>query len=88
MNKIFKYPYILIKSLMLACCLLTSVSVQAHMLNMTNIDITVDADQQAVITLRIDLGQSLMTAEDYWVATQAIGSEQRALLQPTLDRAG
>jgi hypothetical protein len=78
----------LIKSLMLACCLLSSISVQAHMLNMTHIDITVDAEQQAVITLRIDLGQSLMTAEDYWVATQAIGSAQRALLQPTLDRLG
>jgi hypothetical protein len=78
----------LIKSLMLACCLLSSISVQAHMLNMTHIDITVDAEQQAVITLRIDLGQSLMTAEDYWVATQAIGSSQRALLQPTLDRLG
>jgi hypothetical protein len=78
----------LIKSLMLACCLLSSISVQAHMLNMTHIDITVDAEQQAVITLRIDLGQSLMTAEDYWVATQAIGSAQRALLQPTLDQLG
>jgi hypothetical protein len=78
----------LIKSLMLACCLLSGVSVQAHMLNMTNIGITVDAEQQAVITLRIDLGQSLMTAEAYWGATQAIGVEQRELLQPTLDRLG
>lgn len=58
------------------------------MLNMTNIGITVDAEQQAVITLRIDLGQSLMTAEAYWGATQAIGVEQRELLQPTLDRLG
>ncbi|MGK0341676.1 MAG: hypothetical protein ACJAXW_002227, partial [Candidatus Azotimanducaceae bacterium] len=78
----------MIKSLMLACCLLSGVSVQAHMLNMTNIGITVDAEQQAVITLRIDLGQSLMTAEAYWGATQAIGVEQRELLQPTLDRLG
>ena len=86
MTRILKHSSILIKTLMLACCLLSGVSVRAHMLNMTNIGITVDAEQQAVITLRIDLGQSLMTAEDYWIATQAIGLEQRTLLQPTLDR--
>jgi len=72
--------------LMLAYCLLAAVSVQAHMLNMTHIDIAVDAQQQAAITVRIDLGQSLMTADNYWLATQAPASEQRALLQPALER--
>lgn len=56
------------------------------MLNMTTIDVVVDGHQQASMTVRIDLGQSLMTAENYWFATQSAPDQQLALIQPALNR--
>lgn len=58
----------------------------AHMLNMTQMELVVAEDKKARASLSIDLGQSLMTAQDYWAAIQADSSEQLSLLQPTLDR--
>jgi hypothetical protein len=70
----------------MTCLLLQAIPGHAHMLNMTHAEISIDAQQQATITLRIDLGQSLMTAEDYWAATQSPRSSQLVNLQPTLEQ--
>jgi hypothetical protein len=71
------------------CCLVflgTINSAFAHMLNMTQMELTVSGDKMAQATLTIDLGQSLMSARDYWIATQADRSAQQPLLQPVLDQ--
>jgi len=60
----------------------------AHMLNMTQMEVAVSEDRIARVSLSIDLGQSLMTAQDYWLATQAARADQQLLLQPALDRLG
>ena len=71
------------------CCLVlpgTISSATAHMLNMTQMELTVSEEKAAQVTLRIDLGQSLMSALDYWIATQADRAAQQTLLQPALDQ--
>jgi len=71
------------------CCLVfpgTINSAFAHMLNMTQMELTVSEDKMAQVTLTVDLGQSLMSALDYWIATQADRSAQQSLLQPVLDQ--
>jgi hypothetical protein len=88
---IIRFRTILSQALALACLSYATASF-AHMLNMTSIDIVVDrvanADEnrQATMTVRIDLGQSLMSAEDYWAATQAPTDQQTALIRPALNR--
>jgi len=69
-------------ALFLLCPLLFGLGqgAHAHMLNMTRMEITVGEDQVARITLTIDLGQSLMTPQDYWAATQVSVSQQQAML--------
>ena len=71
---------------MLATCLLTSTSAYGHMLNMTSIDVRVDKNQQAKVSLDIDIGQSLMSAEDYWAATQLTGPAQQAALEVVVEK--
>tara|TARA_R110002110_G_scaffold118990_5_gene293236 strand:+ start:261 stop:1382 length:1122 start_codon:yes stop_codon:yes gene_type:complete len=61
-------------------------SAYGHMLNMTNIDVQVDAQHQASVTVEIDLGQSLMSAETYWAATQLPKDRQQLSIQSVLDR--
>jgi hypothetical protein len=78
-----KYLIFLNRCLLLSI-LLTASSAYGHMLNMTNIHILVDEQQQSTVTVSIDLGQSLLSAEDYWAATQAPLSEQHIYLQPAL----
>jgi hypothetical protein len=78
-----KYRTFLNRCLLLSI-LLTASSAYGHMLNMTNIHILVDEQQQSTVTVSIDLGQSLLSAEDYWAATQAPLSEQHIYLQPAL----
>ncbi|XOV85492.1 MAG: HupE/UreJ family protein [bacterium] len=53
----------------------------AHMLNMTHIEVQTHATEPAEITLRIDLGQSLLTAQDYWTLSNATSPEQTLLMQ-------
>ncbi len=78
-----KYRTFLNRCLLLSI-LLTASSAYGHMLNMTNIHILVDEQQQSTVTVSIDLGQSLLSAEDYWAATQAPLNEQHIYLQPAL----
>ena len=60
---------------------------QAHMLNMTEMRFDVSHQFETVLELKVDLGQSgLMTAEDYWAATQERDfSEQQSRLSSALD---
>ncbi len=59
-------------------------SSHGHMLNMTRIEVNLGQDGTGSVTVIIDLGQSLMTPSDYWLATQAPREEQISLLQQPL----
>ncbi len=63
--------------------LLTTAS-HAHLLNMT--DVHLDATNPDAVTLRvkIDLGQSLLSPEDYWQAVRANRDEQLRMLEPAV----
>lgn len=57
----------------------------AHMLNMTEIQISADATSDATVTVQIDLGQSgLMTPESYW---DAVSNSESSLESGALYRA-
>ena len=57
----------------------------AHMLNMTEIQISADATSDATVTVQIDLGQSgLMTPESYW---DAVSNPESVLKSGALYRA-
>ena len=60
---------------------------QAHMLNMTEMRFNVSNQFETSLEVRVDLGQSgLMTAEDYWAATQESGiDEQQSRLSSALN---
>lgn len=53
----------------------------AHMLNMTHIGVQTKTNSPTVVTLRIDLGQSLMSATEYWALAKAQPEAQTRLLQ-------
>ena len=63
--------------------LLTTAS-HAHLLNMT--DVHLDATNPDAVTLRvkIDLGQSLLSPQDYWQAVRADRDEQLKTLEPAV----
>lgn len=50
----------------------------AHLLNMTHISLQPETDEVGRLTIEIDLGQSLMTPEQYW---QAVSAPARATQQ-------
>ncbi len=60
----------------------------AHMLNMTHIEVQTQEMEPTKITVRIDLGQSLMSAEDYWVLANAPSAEQTMLMQIVKEQLG
>lgn len=64
--------------------LLLTTAAQAHLLNMT--DLHLDATNPDAVTLRvkIDLGQSLLSPEDYWRAVSADPDEQLRTLEPAI----
>lgn len=51
--------------------LFASGNVQAHLLNMTEIGVQVTEQGAGTVKMRIDLGQSLLSATDYWTMVQA-----------------
>lgn len=59
---------------------------QAHLLNMTELNLRVAPAGSNELVIRIDLGQSLMTPESYWQAVAAPVSEQEVLLQSAVAR--
>ena len=58
----------------------------AHMLNMTRVDVRVNETGTAKVLINIDLGQSLMSAEDYWAASQMPAIEQARAINESLNR--
>ena len=58
----------------------------AHMLNMTRVEVVATDAESAVVTINIDLGQSLMSAQEYWATTQAPEHTRRSLLSDSLGR--
>jgi hypothetical protein len=65
--------------------LLISTPCQAHLLNMTRVSIVVQQTDPGTLRVEIDLGQSLMSAADYWALASAEGNEQLSRLQPVLE---
>ena len=72
--------------LVLALAATWSPLAHAHMLNMTEVSFAVDEASDAMIVMRVDLGQSeLITPEAYWAAVAASpSSEQQKLIEPVL----
>ncbi len=58
----------------------------AHILNMTRVTLALDAEREGTLEVRIDLGQSLLTPEDYLALARAPEAQQRARLEPILER--
>ena len=59
----------------------------AHMLNMSDISLNLNGADNSEMVLRIDLGQSLMRAEDYWqAANQKNGSQRTVPLQQAISK--
>ena len=74
------------KQLLLICVLSAFYShLSAHMLNMSDIRLNLNSNDDSEMVLRIDLGQSLMRAEDYWeAANQQKTSQQTVPLQQAI----
>ena len=75
----------ILQSVLISLLLLAG-AVQAHLLNMTELNLRLAAEGPHELVVRIDLGQSLMTAETYWQAAAAPVAEQESLLQPAIAR--
>ena len=66
--------------------LLLASPVHGHVLNMTEVTLSPTADEHAArVVVRIDLGQSLLSPEQYWSAVNAEKELQARLLAPALD---
>ena len=61
---------------------LVPVTASAHLLNMTEIHLDATQPDNVNLDINIDLGQSLMTAEEYWSATSSNLTEQAEALRP------
>ena len=74
------------KQILLICVLSAFYShLSAHMLNMSDIRLNLNSNDDSEMVLRIDLGQSLMRAEDYWeAANQQKTSQQTVPLQQAI----
>lgn len=77
-----KHPrrYLFRLTFVLAALAFTNIA-SAHMLNMTHIEVQTQEIEPTKITLRIDLGQSLMSADEYWTLANAPSAEQAMLMR-------
>ena len=68
------------------CLLFITTFAQAHLLNMT--DLLLDTTNPEAVTLRvkIDLGQSLLSPQDYWRTVNMDSSEQWVNLEPAVNK--
>ena len=68
------------------CLLFITTFTQAHLLNMT--DLLLDTTNPEAVTLRvkIDLGQSLLSPQDYWRTVNMDSSEQWVNLEPAVNK--
>ena len=70
--------------LLFGCLLLVSAPCQAHLLNMTRVSVELREADHGELRVEIDLGQSLLSAADYWALANAAGDERLRRLQPVL----
>ena len=61
-------------------------SAHAHLLNMTDLHFDASDPEAVLLHIRIDLGQSLLTPEEYWLAVNASPEEQLTRIAPVVDR--
>lgn len=80
-----RVPRLSASVLLLFVYLFSSQLSQAHLLNMTRIEVDAQSDE-ILLRVEIDLGQSLMSPEAYWRATQASPERQRALIGDAIQR--
>ena len=57
--------------IVLAGLVLVSGVAQAHLLNMTEMNLRVASGEASTLVIKIDLGQSLLAPEAYWESTTA-----------------
>ena len=62
--------------------LLAPTTSSAHLLNMTEIHLDATQPHSVNLDIDIDLGQSLMTAEEYWSAASSDSNNQAEVLRP------
>jgi hypothetical protein len=66
-------------------CLLFATSLaQAHLLNMTNLHLDLSDPQAVTLQVKIDLGQSLLSSQDYWLAVGSDSTVQAEILEPAI----
>ena len=69
----------------LFACLFTPVTSSAHLLNMTELHLDSTHPTSTKLKIKIDLGQSLMTAEEYWNASTSDIQEQSITIEEIAD---
>lgn len=73
------------RALLLLLCL-CACAADAHILNMTRVTLALDTERTGTLEVQIDLGQSLLTPEEYLALARAPASQQGARLAPILER--
>ena len=71
--------------LMFAMFVLLTSRAHAHLLNMTELHLDASEQEQPMLFVRIDLGQSLMRPEAYWRAVTAEVGQQSQLIAPAVE---
>lgn len=69
----------------LFACLFAPVTSSAHLLNMTELHLDSTHPTSTKLKIKIDLGQSLMTAEEYWNASTSDIQEQSIIIKDIAD---
>lgn len=64
------------------CFLFCAADLHAHLLNMTEVQVDMRQPDAAELIIKIDLGQSLMRPQDYWLTASAQPAKQAQLLAP------
>ncbi|MEE4380474.1 MAG: HupE/UreJ family protein [Pseudomonadales bacterium] len=72
--------------LAVTCGLVLASGAHAHLLNMTRVTLALDPDGEGSLEVEIDLGQSLLSPEDYVALARASSERRDAALAPVLAR--
>lgn len=66
--------------------LFTTSIAQAHLLNMTNLHLDTTNPEAVTLRVKIDLGQSLLSPQDYWRTVNMGSREQRVNIEPAVNK--
>lgn len=64
--------------------MLLSATANAHLLNMTDLHFDASDPDAVRLHIKIDLGQSLLSPEDYWLAVNSDPAEQFRIIEPVV----